>query len=187
MNARIVPTELEEVKLIVTPRHRDDRGWLTESWRADVFAEAGIDDVFVQENHSYSRHAGTVRGLHLQVEPNAQAKLVRVVRGAILDVAVDVRPGSPSFGRHVAVELTAGGGEQLYVPVGFAHGFCTLEPETEVVYRMSALYAPESERGLLWNDPALGIEWPVSPERATLSPRDRTHPTLAELAAEARP
>ena len=182
MRPRLEPTAIPGVRRIVPVRHGDERGYLSEVYRADVLREAGIVFDAVQENHSYSRDAGTVRGLHFQLPPRAQAKLVRVVRGAVLDVAVDLRRDSPTFGRHVAVELSAESGEQLYVPAGFAHGFCTLEPQPEGVYLMDQTYAPEHERGLLWNDPALGIVWPVAPEKAILSAKDRANPTLETLA-----
>jgi len=180
---QVTPLDIPEVKLIVPKRFADARGFFCESYNAARFAAHGIDVAFVQDNHSLSRPTGTLRGLHFQVPPHAQAKLVRVLRGRIFDVAVDIRRGSPSFGRHVARELTAEGGEQLLVPVGFAHGFCTLEPDTEVLYKVSAHYAPEHDKGLLWNDPALGIDWPVDPDAAVLSDKDRRHPTLAELPA----
>jgi len=124
-----------------------------------------------------------VRGLHFQTGPFAQAKLVSVTRGRILDVVVDLRRSSPAYGRHVPMELSAEAGQQLYVPVGFAHGFCTLEPDTEVMYKVSAPYSPGHDRGLAWDDPALGIAWPVAPERAILSDKDRIHPRLADLPA----
>ncbi|HVZ27830.1 MAG TPA: dTDP-4-dehydrorhamnose 3,5-epimerase [Rhizomicrobium sp.] len=147
--------------LLVTPRRfQDSRGFFSETYNARLFAEAGITSAFVQDNHSMSREKGTVRGLHFQAPPKAQEKLVRVVRGSILDVALDVRKNSPSYGRHIAVEISAGDGGQLYVPVGFAHGFCTLEPDTEVVYKVTDFWAPGVEGGVLWNDPALAIAWP---------------------------
>ncbi|MGH7054149.1 MAG: dTDP-4-dehydrorhamnose 3,5-epimerase, partial [Stellaceae bacterium] len=141
----------------------------------------GIAVRFVQDNHSLSLQRGTVRGLHFQIPPFAQAKLVRVTRGAILDVVVDLRRGSPDFGRHVAAELSTAQWNQLFVPEGFAHGFCTIEPETEVTYKVNRPYSAAHDRGLLWNDPALGIPWPVSESEALLSERDRRHPPLAEL------
>jgi dTDP-4-dehydrorhamnose 3,5-epimerase len=181
MSLKVLSTEIPDVKLLVPTRHVDERGFLSEVYARDAFHDAGIACDFVQENHSYSKHAGTVRGLHFQIAPRAQGKLVRVIRGRVLDVAVDLRPDSPSFGRHVAVELSAEAWNQLYIPVGFAHGFCTLEPDTEVLYKLTDVYAPELERGLLWNDPALGIAWPVEPEQAILSPKDRALPRLVEL------
>lgn len=163
--------------------HGDARGHFFEAFRQDLFQrEVDPGVTFVQDNQSLSRPVGTVRGLHFQLEPRAQAKLVRVLRGAILDIAVDIRPDSPTFGKHVAAELSAENQAQLYVPVGFAHGFCTLEPDTEVFYKTSDYYSPEHDRGLAWNDPALGIFWPVLEADATLSDRDRRHPALADLA-----
>jgi len=181
MNFELYPTALPEVRLLVSRRFRDARGFLSEVYGRAAFRELGLDLDFVQENHSYSERAGTVRGLHFQAPPRAQAKLVRVVRGAIYDVALDVRRGSPTFGRHVGVVLSAAEWNQLLVPVGFAHGFCTLEPDTEVIYKLTDSYAPETERGVLWNDPALGIAWPVAPEAAIVSDKDRALPRLDEL------
>ena len=133
----------------------------------------------MQDNQSLSRAAGTVRGLHFQIAPVAQGKLVRVLRGAIFDVVVDIRRDAPGFGRFASAVLSAENGLQLYVPAGFAHGFCTLEPDSEVFYKVTAPYSPAHERGILWCDPALAIPWPVAPERAVLSDRDRAHPLLA--------
>ena len=166
----------------VTPRRFGDaRGFFSETWSRRRYAALGIDVDFVQDNHSHSAPAGTIRGLHFQVPPHAQGKLVRVVRGAVLDVAVDLRAGSPAHGRPVAIELSAANGRQLYVPPGFAHGFCTLVPDTEVLYRVSDYYAPEADRGLAFDDPDLAIAWPVGPEGAVLSERDRRHPRLRDL------
>jgi len=181
MNFELYPTALPEVRLLVARRFHDARGFLSEVYGREAFRELGLDFDFVQENHSYSERAGTVRGLHFQAPPRAQAKLVRVVRGAIYDVALDIRRGSPTFGRHVGVVLSAAEWNQLLVPVGFAHGFCTLEPDTEVIYKLTDSYAPETERGVLWNDPALGIAWPVAPEAAIVSDKDRALPRLDEL------
>lgn len=170
--------------VLIRPQvHGDARGYFFEAFRQDWFErEVATGVTFVQDNQSLSRQAGTVRGLHFQLAPRAQAKLVRVLRGAILDVAVDIRPGSPSFGRHVAVILSAEEKNQLYVPPGFAHGFCTLEADSEIHYKTTDYYSPEHDRGLAWDDPALGIDWPVAPDDAVLSERDRHHPCLAELA-----
>ncbi len=169
------------VKLITPRIFRDDRGFFSETYKAAALADAGIAESFVQDNHSLSRAQGVVRGLHFQIAPMAQGKLVRVIRGSILDVAVDIRTGSPTFGQHVTAVLSAENWAQLWVPVGFAHGFCTLEPDTEVIYKVTAPYAPGCDRGMLWNDPALGIDWPVSGEAAVLSGKDRDNPRLAEL------
>jgi dTDP-4-dehydrorhamnose 3,5-epimerase len=171
---------IQGVMLVKPRRFGDERGWFAETWRADAMAEAGLPD-FVQENQSFSAFAGTVRGLHFQRLPRAQAKLVRVVSGRILDVVVDLRASSPSFGRHLTVELDAQAGEQLFVPEGFAHGFCTLEPATMVVYRVSAYYSRDHDAALQWSDPALSIAWPVTDAAATLSDKDRAAPRLAEL------
>ena len=166
--------------LLIPRKHLDARGFFSEIFRQDIWEkEIGPAD-FVQENHSYSAKSGTVRGLHFQVAPTAQAKLVRVVRGAIMDVAVDIRKSSRSYGRHVTTTLSAENFAQFYVPIGFAHGFCTLEPDTEVVYKVSAYYDPATEKGLLWNDPALKIAWPAGTE-ATLSDKDRSYPPLNQL------
>ncbi|MCF8506878.1 MAG: dTDP-4-dehydrorhamnose 3,5-epimerase [Caulobacter sp.] len=163
-------------------RFEDERGWFTESYNACRFAaETGHAPVFVQDNMSSSRTPGTIRGLHFQRKPAAQAKLVSVVRGAVLDVAVDLRRDSPTFGRHSAVELSADNGRQFFIPAGFAHGFCTLEPDTLVLYKVTAHYAPAEDAGLAWDDPELGIAWPVEPARAVLSEKDRRHPRLAGL------
>lgn len=149
------------VRLITPRRFGDDRGWFVETFSARRWAEAGIVGDFLQDNHSYSRDAGTLRGLHFQTPPFAQGKLVRCVRGAIWDVAVDLRRGSPTYGRHVAAELTAETGTQIWVPAGFAHGFVTLQPDTEVEYKVTAYYAPDNDAGLAWNDPDLAIPWPL--------------------------
>ena len=178
---QLLDTEIPIVKLIKPVRHGDARGFFSEIYREDVLREHGVELHFLQENHSLSAARGVIRGLHFQTPPAAQAKLVRAAAGSILDVAVDIRHGSPSFGKHVAVVLSAAEGNQLLVPAGFAHGFCTLEPKTEVVYKVDAYYSPENDKGLLWNDPALGIVWPVPEGEATLSDKDKRHPTLAEL------
>ena len=164
-------------------RFGDDRGWFSETYRADVLAEAGIDIAFVQDNQSFSAPAGTVRGLHFQINPVPQAKLVRVLAGAILDVAVDLRRSSPTYGQHVAVRLDAEGGEQLLIPHGFAHGFCTLQPDTEVLYKVDAYYDRDADAGIAWDDPALGIDWPVARDAAVLSDKDRAAPRLATIPA----
>jgi dTDP-4-dehydrorhamnose 3,5-epimerase len=172
---------IPEVKLITPNIFRDPRGFFSETYNKRAFVEAGIEAEFVQDNHSLSRERGIVRGLHFQVPPRAQDKLVRVVRGAIFDVAVDIRSGSPTYGRHVSAVLSAENWCQLWVPKGFAHGFCTLEPDTEVVYKVTDLYAPECDKGIAWDDPSLGIEWPVAARAAIVSDKDRRHPRLAEV------
>jgi dTDP-4-dehydrorhamnose 3,5-epimerase len=173
--------ELPAVRVIAPRRHQDGRGLFAEVWRADALRNDGIMVEFVQENHALSHAKGTVRGLHFQIGGSAQAKLIRCTRGSILDVAVDIRHGSPNFGRHAAVLLSAQNWKQLYVPMGFAHGYCTLDPDTEVIYKVSAYYDPEAERGLAWNDPRLGIAWPVDRAGPVLTERDRRFPTLTEL------
>lgn len=172
---------IPDVVVFRPKRFGDHRGFFSETFRKSVLAEVGIDAEFVQDNHSLSAERGTIRGLHFQTPPRAQHKLVRVVRGAILDVAVDIRTGSPTYGRHVAVEISADAWNQILVPIGFAHGLCTLLPDTEVLYKVSDYYAPDCDAGLLWNDPALGIAWPVAEADAVLSDKDRRHPVLAEL------
>jgi dTDP-4-dehydrorhamnose 3,5-epimerase len=168
----------------ITPRRFvDERGFLAETYSERGLAQIGIEVPFVQDNHSLSRRAGTIRGLHFQTPPHAQAKLVRVISGAILDVALDLRHGSPGFGKHVAVTLSAATGTQLFVPEGFAHGFCTLEPDTQVIYKLSRPYRAASDAGVFWNDPALGIAWPVDASAAILSDKDLTLPLLADLPA----
>lgn len=171
--------ELSGLLLITPKRLGDHRGFFSETFRKDALAAAGFTAEFVQDNQSLSVETGVLRGLHFQTPPFAQDKLVRVLRGRILDVAVDIRKGSPTFGRHVAVELSADNWQQLLVPKGFAHGFCTLEPNTEVAYKVSNYYAPQCDKGLLWNDPALGIDWPVTDP--ILSDKDTRHPVLSAL------
>ena len=175
------PLAIPDVIVIKPKIFRDDRGFFSETYNQKTLADAGIDVNFVQDNQSLSREAGVVRGLHFQTHPNAQGKLIRVVRGAILDVAVDIRVGSPTYGQHVTRELSAENWEQLWVPVGFAHGFCTLVPDTEVLYKVTGFYAPDCDRGLLWNDPALGIAWPAVADTPILSDKDTKIPPLAEL------
>ena len=171
---QVVKLEIPEVKLITPKIFRDDRGFFSETFNKKVLAETGIVDEFVQDNHSLSRTAGVVRGLHFQIAPCAQGKLVRVVQGAIFDVAVDIRNGSPTFGQHVTATLSAENWSQFWVPPGFAHGFCTIEPDTEVIYKVTDFYSPEHERGIAWSDPDLGIAWPVSPDDVVLSDKDRS-------------
>ncbi len=168
---------------LVPPRHGDARGFLSETYSLRRFREIGIDIDFVQDNHTFSAGQGTIRGLHFQAPPHAQGKLVRVLRGAVLDVVVDIRRGSPAFGRAIAVELSAANWRQLYVPPGFAHGFCTLTPDAEVLYRMTNYYAAEADHGLAFDDPDLAIRWPVEPSAAILSDKDRRHPRLRDLPA----
>jgi dTDP-4-dehydrorhamnose 3,5-epimerase len=177
----VVALAIPDVKMVRTERIGDRRGFFSEIYTRRAFAQAGIDVEFVQENHSLSADVGVVRGLHFQAPPAAQAKLVRVVRGRIWDVALDIRRDSPSYGRHVAFELSAADWNQAYIPIGFAHGFATLEPASEIVYKVSDYYAPEHERGIAWDDPALGIEWPIAAAAAILSDKDRRYGPLAAL------
>ena len=174
-------TAIPAVKIITPKKFGDHRGFFSETWSRKAFAEAGLDLDFVQDNQSLSAPVGTLRGLHFQSPPFAQDKLVRVTRGRILDVAVDIRASSPTFGKHVAVELSAENWRQLLVPIGFAHGFVTLEPDTEVLYKVTAPYAPENDHGLAFDDPALGIDWRLPLSELTLSDKDRKHPRLAEM------
>jgi dTDP-4-dehydrorhamnose 3,5-epimerase len=174
---------IPDVLAITPPIFRDERGFFSETYNEKALAAAGITAHFVQDNQSLSVQKGVVRGLHFQRPPHAQGKLIRVTRGAILDVAVDVRKGSPTFGQHVAVELSAENWKQLWVPEGFAHGFCTLVENTEVNYKVTSFYAAESDAGLAWNDPALGIPWPVDSAAAQLSAKDQKLPLLADMPA----
>lgn len=176
----VEPTDIPDVKVITPKRFGDRRGFFSETYSRAALMEAGIDLVFVQDNHSLSEKRGVLRGLHYQLPPLAQDKLVRVSRGAILDVAVDLRRDSPTYCRHVSVVLSADNWRQILVPAGFAHGFVTLEPDTEVLYKVTAPYAPDHERGIQWNDPVLAIDWGVDSADVTLSDRDRNNPPFAE-------
>lgn len=169
--------ELSEVLVVVPKRFGDNRGYFVESYNKQTLSGVGINADFVQDNHSFSADSGTIRGLHFQVAPKAQAKLVRVVRGSIFDVAVDVRKSSPDFGKWTSAILTAERGEQIFIPAGFAHGFCTLEPNTEVLYKVSDFYSPQHEYGIRWDDPAIGIRWPVKVP-PVLSVKDAKNPLL---------
>ena len=175
-------TAIADVKLLTPQRFPDGRGFFSETWNARRFAEAGIPGPFVQDNHARSAERGVVRGLHLQIAPSAQGKLVRVVRGSIWDVAVDIRPGSATYGRHVGAVLSAENWQQLWIPAGLLHGYCTLEPDTEVIYKVTAPWDRAAERGVIWNDPALDIPWPIDPAAAILSDKDRALPRLADCA-----
>ncbi len=174
---------IPDVKLISPKVFRDERGSFCESWSRRAFAAQGVDAAFVQDNHAVSSKAGTIRGLHFQAPPHAQGKLVRVLRGAIFDVAVDIRQGSPDYGRHVSAVLSADNALQIWIPEGFAHGYATLEPDTEVLYKVTDYYAPGSEGGVAWNDPALGIAWPIDPQSASLSEKDLQLPLLRDIAS----
>jgi dTDP-4-dehydrorhamnose 3,5-epimerase len=170
--------------LLITPKRREDaRGYFMETYRARTFEEFGLPAVFVQDNQAFSLHAGTIRGLHFQAPPYAQAKLVRVIRGSAFDVAVDLRRGSPTFGRWVGATLTAESGKQLFVPAEFAHGYCTLAPGTEVAYKCGSYYMAEADAGVRFSDPEIGIQWPVAADMAIVSDRDRDLPLLGEIAS----
>jgi len=167
---------------MLTPaRFGDGRGFFSESYNKARLAEHGITTEFVQDNHSLSARAGTVRGLHFQVPPHAQAKLVRCGRGRLFDVAVDIRAGSPTYGQWIGVELSFENGRQLYIPEGFAHGFVTRQDDTEIVYKCSDFYVPDFDGAVRFDDPAIGIDWGIDGQEPVLSDKDRAAPPLAEL------
>lgn len=174
-------TELPGVRILTPRRCADARGFFSETWNRDTLRGLGIEADFVQDNHSLSREVGVVRGLHYQAPPHAQAKLVRVVAGAVRDVVVDIRRGSPTYGRWTAVELSAENGRQVFVPTGFLHGFVTLAPDTELLYKCSDFYAPDCDGAIHFADPDLAIDWGIAPERAILSDKDRTAPAFADF------
>lgn len=180
MGLEVRPLAIPEVLLLQSPQYRDARGFFSETYNKKAFIEAGIDLDFVQDNHSLSVSAGTVRGLHFQSHPFAQDKLVRVVKGRILDVAVDIRRTSPTFGQYVAAEISADAWNQILIPIGFAHGLCTLEPNTEVVYKVTNYYSAKHDLGVRWNDPDIGINWPIMDAEAHLSEKDRLLPVLKD-------
>lgn len=181
MKSRVL--DIPEVIEIVPARHGDDRGYFSETFRDDWFRGNVAPVSFVQENQSLSRSIGVVRGLHFQTEPHAQGKLVRCVAGAIFDVAVDIRTGSPSYGRWVAATLTSEEGNQLWIPAGFLHGFCTLAPDTIVSYKVTSYYEAAADKGVQWNDPDIGVAWPEVADARHLSPKDGRQPRLADLPA----
>lgn len=176
-------TAIPGVKLIAPQRFGDDRGFFSETWSDAAWRGAGLEAAFVQDNHARSEAALTLRGLHFQIPPAAQGKLIRVAAGAIFDVAVDIRVGSPTYGRHAASVVSRAAWNQVWIPPGFAHGYLTLEPGTEVIYKTTAAHSPTHERGLRFDDPALGIAWPTGGGCVTASPRDRDWPVLADLPA----
>ena len=177
---QLTPTEIPAIKILTPKKFGDHRGFFSETFSQKTFRElVGADVQFVQDNQSLSVEKGVVRGMHYQLPPMAQDKLVRVTRGAILDVALDIRRGSPTFGKHVVAVISAENWRQIFIPVGFAHGFVTLEPNTEVLYKVSNYYSPRDERGIRWNDPALRIDWGISESAAVMSEKDLKYPTLA--------
>ncbi len=180
---KIEQTVLEGVLILTPARFGDERGFFSESWNRKRMEAAGLAVEFVQDNHSLSVQAGTVRGLHFQTPPHAQAKLVRCGRGCLYDVAVDIRKGSPSYGHWIGVELSAQNGKQLLIPEGFLHGFVTREANTEIIYKCSDYYAPDCDRSVRFDDPEIGVDWGILPELAVLSEKDRTAPTLAEYSS----
>lgn len=177
---QVLPTPIDDVKLVKLRVFGDARGQFFETWSQQKFTEAGLPMNFVQDNQAGSAAVGTMRGLHYQTAPHAQGKLIGVIRGSIFDVAVDIRHGSPTFGRSIGVTLTAAEPARLWVPPGFAHGYVTLEPDTEVVYKVTSGYAPQAEGGIRWNDPAIGIDWPIPPAQMIVNDRDRNWPLLAD-------
>ena len=176
----ITPTQIPEVQIIAPPKFGDSRGFFSETYNKADFASKGLNLDFCQDNHSFSAVVGTLRGLHFQLAPYAQDKLVRVTRGAIFDVAVDIRHGSPNFGKWVGRVISAEAWNQILVPTGFAHGFCTVERNTEVQYKVTAPYSPDHERGIAWNDPELAIDWCLDGVEPTLSGKDTDYPALSE-------
>lgn len=183
---KIKNLDFEGVFTLVPPRFGDARGWFSEIWNNERLVAAGLTARFIQDNMSFSRPRGTVRGLHFQSSPHAQAKLVMVARGAIQDVIVDIRPQSKTFGQYTSVTLTAEGGEQIYIPAGFAHGFCTLCDDTCVIYKIDAPYAPASEGGIAWDDPDLNIPWQLGGAPAVLSDKDKKLPRFRDIAKHLR-
>ena len=177
---RFNPLSLYGMIEVIPDRFGDERGWFSEVYNAEIYKANGIDVDFVQDNHSFSVQAGVLRGLHYQLPPFAQAKLVRVASGAVFDVAVDIRKGSPTHGQWVGIELSAQKANQLYLPAGFAHGFVTLQPDTHFLYKVSARYSPDHDRSIRFDDPDIGIEWPVDTAAVILSQKDRDAPLLAD-------
>jgi dTDP-4-dehydrorhamnose 3,5-epimerase len=176
----VEPLAIPDVLLLTPRRFHDARGFFSETWNQSRFADAGVAGPFVQDKHAVSNTRGVLRGLHCQIGPNAQGKLIRVARGAIWDVAVDLRRDSPTFGHHVGVELSVENWSQLWVPVGFVHGYCTLTDDTEVIYKVTAPWDPVAERGVIWNDPDLAVKWPFAERDAILSEKDKLLPRLKD-------
>jgi dTDP-4-dehydrorhamnose 3,5-epimerase len=178
---KIEETSIDGVLILTPTRFGDDRGWFSETYTRRALAAYGFDKEFVQDNHSLSKPVGTVRGLHFQTQPFGQDKLVRCVRGEAFDVVVDIRHGSPTFGRHITIPISADNGVQVLVPIGMAHGFCTLSPDTEITYKVTNYYSKQHDGGILWNDEALRIDWPVETSGAQVSEKDANAPRLADL------
>ncbi|HWM81073.1 MAG TPA: dTDP-4-dehydrorhamnose 3,5-epimerase [Pseudolabrys sp.] len=181
MSIEVRRLAIPDIVVLTPKRHADERGFFAETYSKRTLADAGFDLEFVQDNLSHSRRAGTLRGLHYQAPPFAQTKLVQVIRGRILDVAVDIRRASTSFGEHVTAELSAENGEQILVPVGFAHGFCTLEPDTVVTYKVTNYYSAAHDLGIYWNDPTLKINWPFKAEDVEISLKDSKQPLMKNI------
>lgn len=181
MSLDVEELTIREVKLLTPARFGDARGFFSETYNAARFRDAGIEADFIQDNHSYSAPAATVRGLHFQAPPYAQAKLVRVLRGSIIDIAVDARRGSNTYGEWVSAKLSAENGVQIFVPRGFLHGFATLEPDTEIAYKVDNYYSKECDGAVFWNDPALAIDWEIDPQNALLSDKDRVAQSFADF------
>lgn len=178
---QVLSSHFKNVKLLRPKRHADNRGFFSEAYSRRDYVAIGIDNDFVQDNHSLSLRRGVVRGLHFQLPPFAQAKLLRVLRGTIYDVVVDIRRGSPTYGQHIATVLSAADWNQIFIPAGFAHGFCTLEPDTEILYKVDNYYSREHDCGIRWNDTAIGIAWPIAESEAELSDKDRMLPFLSAI------
>jgi dTDP-4-dehydrorhamnose 3,5-epimerase len=172
---------ISDLVLIAPVKNSDSRGFFSEVYRHDLLATEGISLQFVQDNHVYSQERGVLRGLHFQAPPHAQGKLVRCIRGAILDIAVDIRVGSPTYGQHVAVELSARNWQQLWVPPGFAHGYLTLQDDCEVIYKVTNYWNAISERGVAWDDPSLAIDWSIARSQLTIADKDQKNPPLSEI------
>lgn len=183
MSLKVETLAIPDLKLVTPARYGDARGYFSEIYNAERFKAAGVTADFIQDNHSYSAVAGTIRGLHFQAPPFAQAKLVRVTRGAVIDVAVDARKGSPTYGKWVKAELSAENGVQIFVPRGFLHGFMTLQPDTEIQYKVDAPYSKESDGSVLWNDPGLAINWGIEPTAVTISDKDAGAQRFADFAS----
>jgi dTDP-4-dehydrorhamnose 3,5-epimerase len=178
---KVIETEIPAVKILLPNKHGDHRGFFSEVFNSRLLKEAGLCCDFVQDNHSLSAEKGVVRGLHYQLPPMAQDKLIRVLRGSILDVAVDIRRDSPTFGKHTTALISAENWKQILVPRGFAHGFVTLEPNTEVFYKVTNFYSPQHDRGIRWNDPKLGIDWGIEESAAVLSAKDKIQPVMRDV------